>query len=119
MSLQSESPVLFSGRIATSTTLYVPVPIRDGKIGAQIGWPDAVSSATITLELSSQPVSPTIAGPANHWTTESGVSITGPAASAAGSVTVNVENVRQKFARFKIVTAAVTHLEIWDGLAAA
>lgn len=111
-----EAGILFSGRIATSTTIYVPVPIRDGKIGAQISWPDAVSSATITLELSSQPVSSTAAGAANQWTTESGVSITGPAASAAGSATVNVENVRQKQARFKIVTAAVTFLDIWDGL---
>jgi len=117
MSLQSESPVLFKDKIATSFTLYVPVPIRDGKIGVQISWPDAVSSATITLELSSQPVSATVAGAANHWTTESGVSITGPAATAAGSVTVNVENVRQRQARLKIATAAVTFLEIWDGLA--
>ncbi|MGE5802940.1 MAG: hypothetical protein ACM358_11860 [Gemmatimonadota bacterium] len=112
-----EPNVLFSGRIPTSTTLYVPVPIRDGKIGAQIGWPDAVSSATITLELGSTPAAATAAGTAYQWTTESGVSITGPAAIAAGSVTVNVENVRQKQARFKIVTAAVTYLDIWDGLA--
>jgi hypothetical protein len=115
--MTTEPGVLFSGRIPTSTTIYVPVPIRDGKIGAQIGWPDAVSSATITLELSSAPASPSVAGRADHWTTESGVSITGPAASAAGSTTVNVENVRQKQARFKIVTAAVTFLDIWDGLA--
>lgn len=112
-----EPGILFSGKIATSTTLYVPVPIRDGAIGVQIGWPDAVSSATITLELGSTPAASTVAGTANQWTTESGVSITGPAASAAGSVTVNVENVRQKQARLKIVTAAVTFLDIWDGLA--
>jgi len=108
--------ILFQGKVATSTTLYVPVPIHNGTIGAHIGWLDAVSSATITLELSSfVSASPTVAGSAWEWK-DSGVSLTGPAASAAGSILVNVENVRQRHARLKIVTAAVSFLDIRDGI---
>jgi len=109
-----EAGVLFTGKIPTSTTIYVPVPIRDGHIGAQIAWHDSTSSATITLEIGSTPSSLTAAGAADQWT-DSGVTITGPGATAVGSSTVNVENCRQKLARFKIVTVAVTTLDIWDG----
>jgi len=108
--------ILFSGAIPTGTTVYVPIPVKAGCIGAFIGWPDAVSSATITLELTSNmTVSPVVAGTAAQWK-DSGVSITGPAASAAGSSLVNVENVRQRRARIKIVTAAATTLDIRDGI---
>lgn len=117
MSLQSESPVLFSGIVANGETKYVPVPIRNGTLGCQIGWLTAAASATITLELSSFPdVNPNVAGTAYQWT-DGGITITGPAASAIGSVLVNVENVRQKQARLKIVGAATTPLEIRDGTA--
>jgi len=117
MSLQTELPILFRGTIPTSTTLYVPVPIRAGTLGAHIGWLDAVSSATITLELGSfAAAAPTVAGAAWEWK-DSGVSITGPAASAAGASIVNVENVRQRFARLKIVTAAACNFDIRDGTA--
>jgi len=44
---------LFTGTVASGATIYVSVPIRDGRIGAFVGWLDAVSSATITLELTS------------------------------------------------------------------
>ena len=109
-----EAGILFSGRIASGATVYVPVPVRNGTIGAFIGWPDATSSATITLELSSLPVSATTAGTAAQWN-DSGVTFTGPAATAAGSLRIDIENCRQKQARVKIVTAAVTTLDIWDG----
>lgn len=109
---------LFNGKVANGETLYVEVPIRDGAIGAQIGWKDATSSATITLELSSFPgVSAVNAGAAWEWK-DSGVSITGPAAAAAGSSLVDVENVRQRRARLKIVAAALCVLEIHDGTGA-
>lgn len=117
MSLQSEAPVLFSGTVVNGETKYVPVPIRNGALGAQIGWLTAAASATITLELSSFPdISPYVAGTAYQWT-DSGVAITGPSATAIGSTTVNVENVRQKQARLKIVGAATSPLEIRDGTA--
>ena len=106
---------LFQGRIASGATIYVPVPIRNGALGVHIGWPDAVSSATITLELSSRDgIAVTVAGTGDQWF-DSLVVIVGPAASAAGSAPVNVENCRQRLARLKIVTAAVTTLDIRDG----
>ena len=45
--------ILFKGKLASSETKYVNVPVRNGTLGAHIGWLDAVSSATITLELGS------------------------------------------------------------------
>lgn len=112
--MTAEPGILFSGRILSGATVYVPVPVRNGTIGAFIGWPDAVSSATITLELASAPVGPTVAGTAAQWS-DSAITLTGPAASAAGSARIDVENCRQKQARIKIVTAAVTTIDIWDG----
>lgn len=107
---------LFKGTLTHPTTQYVPVPVHNGTIGAYIAWKDATSSATITLELTS--LNPEIASDTSttawHWK-DSGVSITGPAASAAGASLVNVENVRQGRARLKIVTAATSVFEIMDG----
>lgn len=115
---------LFIGTIATSTTKYIGVPIRPGPaggaIGLHIGWKDATSSATITLELSSFPTTDAPieeAGAAWEWK-DSGQTITGPSASAAGSVLVNLENVRQLRARLKIVAAAACNFEIHNGAAA-
>lgn len=117
MSLQTESPILFSGAVASGATLYVPVPVRNGTIGLQIGWLDAISSATLTLELSSfAAASMTIAGRAWEWK-DSALTITGPVAAAAGSTMVNVENARQQFARLKIVAAAACLFDIRDGTA--
>jgi hypothetical protein len=98
------------------TTKYVGLPVREGATGAQIAWLDATSSATITLEFSSMPGgnAPVETAGTYQWK-DSAVSITGPAASAAGSVLVNVENARQRRARLKIVTAANTTIEVWDG----
>ncbi len=108
---------LFQGTIPTSTTIYVPLHVVDGAIGAHVGWKDATSSATLTVELSSIPgVSATSAGAAWEWL-GSGVTVTGPAASAIGGASINIENVRQKYARLKIVTAAVSQFEIHDAVA--
>jgi hypothetical protein len=109
---------LFSGVLTHPTTAYVGIPIKDGALGAQIAWKDATSSATITLELSSYDpqVAPIAsAGSAWHWE-DSGVTITGPAGAAAGSIVVNADNVRQQRARFKIVTIATTTIDILDGV---
>jgi hypothetical protein len=101
--------------LANGATAYVPVPIRDNSIGVHILWTDAVSSATITLELSSTEASPT-SGSASDWGTgANSPTITGPAATGAGCAIVTVTNINQRQARLKIVAAAVTNLEVRDG----
>jgi hypothetical protein len=111
---------LFRGKIPTSTTLYVEVPVRDGVdggrfLGVHVAWLDATSSATITLELTSyRHVASGVAGNAWEWI-DSGLTFTGPAATAAGGLLINIENIRQHRARLKIVTAAITTLDIRDG----
>lgn len=107
---------LFKGAIATSTTAYIGVPIHGDAIGLYIAWKDATSSATITLELTSVNATDAPVTTAGTWQwKDSGLTITGPAASAAGSTLVNVENARQTRARLKIVTAAACDFEILDG----
>jgi len=109
-----EETLLFRDTMANAEVRYIPVPIRNGVIGAHIGWKDATSSAAIVLELSSMSGrSPVAPGSAWEWK-DSGVVITGPAGSAAGSTLVNCENVRQAMARFKITAAAACIFEIYD-----
>ncbi len=104
------------GVLTHPTTKYIGVPVIKGFIGVHIAWIDATSSATITLELSSFPVEEAVTTTAGtyQWK-DSGVAITGPAASAAGSAVVNVENVRQSRARLKIVTAANSSIIVYNG----
>jgi hypothetical protein len=110
---------LFEGTVANGQTVYIGVPIHDGVIGLQVAWLDATASATVTLELTSwgvedAPVSD--AGSAWHWK-GSGETITGPAASAAGSTLIHLENVRQRRARLKIVGAAASPMVVLNGAA--
>jgi len=102
--------------LANASTIYVGIPVDHdrGCLGCQIAWLDATSAATITLELSNfgshdAPVS--AAGAAWEWE-DSGLTITGPAATAAGSSVLNVENVRQRRARLKIVTTANSKIQV-------
>lgn len=108
---------LFKGAIANGITRYINVPVRNGVIGLHIAWLDATSSATITLELTGFDAldAPLDIAAGYKWK-DSGVSVTGPAASAAGSSLVNAENVRQARARLKIVAAAACDFEIYDSL---
>lgn len=108
---------LFDGPIATSTTQYIGVPIHEGRVGLYIAWLDATSSATITLEMTSLGAedAPLATAGTYQWK-DSAISITGPAASAAGATMVNVENVRQLRARLKVVTAANSIFKIFDGV---
>lgn len=113
---------LFRGKIASGVTLYVEVPVRNGVdggrfLGCQVAWLDATSSATITLELTSYRHAGAQDTSATMWI-DSGLTFTGPAATAAGGLLINVENVRQLRARLKIVTAAITTLDIRDGTVA-
>lgn len=101
--------------IASGATIYVPVPIRDNCIGVHILWRDAVSSATITLELSSTEAAAQSSSAADWGTAANSPTITGPAATGAGCAIVTVTNVNQRQARLKIVTAAITNLEVRDG----
>lgn len=111
---------LFEGTVASAATKYVAVPVHKGALGCHIAWTDATSSATITLELSSFPdeLAPTETAGTYQWE-DSGETITGPAATAAGSTVVNLENVRQSRARLKIVAAADSEFIIFDGIQAA
>lgn len=108
-------PPKFAGTIANGETKYVGIAVKDGALGCQILWLDATSSAVITLDLSSldHVRAPVETAGTYHWT-PSGVSIVGPTATAIGSSTVNVENVRQRRARLKIVAAAACNLEVHD-----
>jgi hypothetical protein len=115
--MTDDTSILFQGLIANGATKYVEVTVLDGKIGVDVAWLDATSSATVTLELTSfRNASGTTAGAAWEWK-DSGLTFTGPAASAAGSLQINVENVRQRRARVKIVAAAASTFDIRDGLA--
>jgi hypothetical protein len=109
-------PPKFKGAVANGETKYVGLSIRNGALGAYIAWHDATSSATITLELTSfDHVDAPVTTAGTYQWKDSGLSFTGPAASAAGSLLVNVENVRQKRARLKIVGAATSSFEIYEG----
>ena len=108
-------PPLFKGSIPITTTQYVGVPIGDADIiELQIAWKDATSAAAVTFETSSfsaieAPVDE--AGAAWEWK-DSGITITGPAASAAGSTVVHLGNIGSRRGRVKIVTTAATDIEI-------
>lgn len=112
----NEPGLLFRGTVANGETKYLRVPIHNGALGIHIGWKTTASSATITLEMTSIP-GLGIDDPGAAWQWEdSGVSISGPAAAAIGATSVNVDNVRQTDARLKIVGAAASVFEIWDGI---
>lgn len=119
MTIDASIHTLFAGVVLNAVTKYVAVPVRNGTIGIDIGWLDATSNATITLELSSFPNAAanfSVAGAAWEWK-DSGLVITGPVGVAAGSSLVNVENVRQNYARLKIVATANCLFDIRDGTA--
>ena len=112
-------PALFDNTILSGVTQYVAVPIHHDAVGLHIGWRDATSAATVTLELTSKPSSEAAtdaAGDAWDWV-DSGETITGPAATAAGAVLVHLDNVRQRRARLKIVTTADSDVFVYDGAA--
>lgn len=112
-------PPLFDETLGVET-IYIGVPIRPGPAGGAIGlyiaWPGAVINATITLELTSFPETdaPTTTAGTYQWK-DSGQTITGPNATAAGSALVNLENVRQRRARLKVVTTAGGRLIVHNG----
>jgi hypothetical protein len=109
-------PPKFKGTVANGETKYVGLSIRNGALGAQIAWKDATSAATITLDLTSfDHIDAPVTTAGTYQWTPSGLTITGPTAAAASSVTLNIENVRQKRARLKIVATAACDFEIYEG----
>lgn len=116
-------PALFKGAISTSTTAYVGVPIHgsggERALGLLIGWTDATTAATLTIEFASEgpdeaPIDE--AGSAWEWI-DSGETITGPTGAAAGAAFVTLQNVQARRARLKIVTTAASDFVIHDGAA--
>jgi hypothetical protein len=113
----SATVIIAAESIANGVTRYIELPVREGRIGAQVAWKDATSSATITLELTSfREAAAEQAGAAGVWK-DSGLSFVGPAGVGADALLINVENCRQPRARLKIVAAAATFLTILDGTA--
>lgn len=105
--------------VAAAATKYVEIGVDgSGLHSVQIGWPDAVSSATITLHTSNWPREEVAfdSTSAMHWYDESTapvpVTITGPSAAAIGGCLVHLGNVGAKRGRLKIVAAATTKLWI-------
>lgn len=114
----STFPRLFSGAIANGATAFCPVPIHQGCVGLHIAWPDATTNVTITFEVTSfGPLDAAPEGAANDrlWPAMPGVTIT-QTPGAAGSVVVNLSNVRQRRGRLRIVAGAASSLEIYDGI---
>ena len=107
----------FKGQIPISTR-YVAIPMSmGGRLFIDVQWKDAVSSATITLETTGSAVEDApidAAGPAWVWKTEAGVTIAGPAGTAAGSTKVHVATLCCRRARLKIVAAAASNMEIYS-----
>src|SRR5690606_6576767 len=96
-------PPLYKSTLANGSTVYVPLVVRDGRVGCHIAWKDATSAATITLEASSfdQVDAPVLtAGSAWLWK-DTAVTIVGPSGAAAGAAIVNVTGLYQRRARLK------------------
>lgn len=113
------SKSLFDGTVANAATQYVGVPITRRSLGVQIRWLDATSAATITLEYTNMgpneaPVE--TAGDASVWG-DSGVTVTGPTATAESCSFLNLDNINQRRARLKIVATADCLFDIREGLA--
>lgn len=109
---------LFKGTIPTATTRYFALPIDPvtGQLFLDVQWKDATSAAAITLETtgsSQADADVAAAGQAWQWKTEAGVTITGPAGSAAGSTKVHISSIFARRARLKIVTSAACDFEIY------
>jgi len=116
-------PPLFKGPIATSTTKYIGVPIKgsgpERSLGLTVGWTDATTAATVTIEFSNESADDApieTAGDAWTWL-DSGETVTGPTGAAAGGTFVALQNVQAKRARLKIVTTANSDFVILDGAA--
>jgi len=86
----------------------------DRVTSAQISWPDAVSSAAITLEGTDFHDNEVAAGAvASYFWAPIPVTITGPAASAAGTTLLEgLGNLGVKRLRLKVVVAATTKLYV-------
>lgn len=102
------------GQIANGATEYFEIGgADDGITSCQIRWFDNTSSATITLETCNLPASEVTynSTTAQDWCAEP-VTITGPTGVAAGTFMLHFGNSGSKRHRLKVVTAAITQLEL-------
>lgn len=96
-------------------TKYVEIPLGDESVsGLFISWPDGTSSATLTLEstLHNSTDAALTSADASLWAPETGITITGPAATAKASEMVHLGNNGATRMRLKIVPAADTTLTV-------
>jgi len=103
----------FEGAVLNTVTKYVALRPRDGFVSGTLGWLDATSNATCTLEYTDSADAPAeAAGDAWQWA-PSGETVTGPVASAAGVELLSFACQHSR-ARLKIVATADCDLSIWD-----
>lgn len=81
--------------VASSATLYRRVRVAEGRlVGLHLQWNDGTTNGTFKVYTSGHPdpTEPATSGSvdASMWKEETGLSITGPAASAAGCDVVHV-----------------------------
>jgi hypothetical protein len=95
-------------------THYVEITNGAPLISAFIRWFDGTGDAAITVESTdlAKDEAASDSTEATEWAAESGVSITGPAGSAAGCVAVHLGNLATKRVRLKIVASAACDMEI-------
>jgi hypothetical protein len=105
-----------NGTIGVGTT-YIPLPdMQGGHVGSlHIRWPDATTSAVLTVEQSNDPdvlINSTTAG---EWIPEADINtaIVSPTGAGAGGTMVHAGNNGAVRSRLKVVAAAVTSLIIW------
>lgn len=104
-----------SGQLANPSTTYFEIGgMNDGITAVMIRWTDATSAATITLETTNlNPTDAPIGDAAGSIWCPEPVVITGPVGAAAGCFMLHLGNNAAKRNRLKVVTTAVTQLEIW------
>lgn len=99
------------GTIPTTTTLYHPIESGGDLVTSiQFYWNDAVSNATITLEGTNFMNVDSYAND-TRWVTLP-ITVTGPTATGAGSTLVDISGLGVARLRAKIVTTAVTSIQI-------
>lgn len=117
---QIEPAVLPRQTIANTAVVYAPIPTGyDDLISIHIAWFDATSAATIVLQTSNYDAKDapldadeTAGGSEHLWATESGVSVVGPSAAAAGCSMLHLGNYGAFRSRLKITATADCDMEV-------
>jgi hypothetical protein len=122
---------LFRGTQGAATTIAVPVPVIAGCVGVHVSWPDAVTAATLVLEVSSfdSDQAPWFTGAVLDGEGNAAVAVADPdkwpdsgavidpiVAGASGARLINASGLRQQRARLLITSTAICTWDIRDGL---